>query len=248
MIKVIIIDDEKLARDIILAFLKPYQRLEVVATCENGFEGIKAIVQHQPDLVFLDVQMPKLNGFEMLELLDKLPMVIFSTAYDNFAIKAFELSAADYLLKPYSQKRFNEAVEKALHALEHQITSKNIPALLDSRRKVAPESLDRIVVRHGNKIIIIPSHTIECIEAADDYVVIHSEGRKILKQITMKYLEDSLPSAIFVRVHRSYIINIEQIDKIEAYSKDGYVALLKNGIAASVSRTGYNNLKTILNF
>lgn len=246
MITAVIIDDEKLAREIVKSYLKVFSQIEVVGECANGFEGVKTITELKPDLIFLDVQMPKLTGFEMLELLDDEPVIIFSTAYDQYAIKAFEKSAVDYLLKPYSQTRFNEAVEKALTRLSTQkgLVLKKIQEV----REEYPDALDRIVVRVGHKIIIIPLDKIEYIEAQDDYVAIYSEGKKYLKQLTMKYLESSLPKDGFTRVHRSFIVNINQIDRLEAYSKDAFVAILKNSQTVPVSRNGYTLLKEVLHF
>lgn len=245
MYKAVIIDDEEPAREIIKAFLKAHEDIGVVAECKNGFEGIKAINELKPDLVFLDIQMPKLTGFEMLELLEEKPVIIFSTAYEEYAIKAFELNAADYLLKPYSPQRFNEALTKALEKFnneDHKATTKRVEEHLKQHYK-----LERIAVRSGSDISIIPLHKISHFEAQDDYVAIYSEGRKYLKQYTMKYLESALPSDQFIRIHRSYIIRLEEISKLEAYSKDSHVAVLLNGkTKLPVSRTGYNSLKEVL--
>lgn len=244
MIKAVIIDDEQLAREVIKKFLTGFTGIEVVEECSNGFEGIKAITTHQPQLIFLDIQMPKLTGFEMLELLDEKPIIIFSTAFDQYAIKAFELSAADYLLKPYSKARFEEAVIKALKKVDEEVDTEEVAeAVLDNRQ--SKEKLDRVVIKNGAKIIILAVDKIDYLQAQDDYVAVYSEGKKYLKQITMKYLEENLPEE-FVRVHRSYIVHINQIDKIEAYSKDSYVAILKNADKVSVSRNGYHLLKELL--
>lgn len=248
MIKALIIDDEKLARGLIQAYLQPHAGIQVVAECANGFEGVKAIQEHRPDLIFLDVQMPKLSGFEMLELLDETPVIIFSTAYDQYAIKAFELSAADYLLKPFVEKRFNEALEKALLKIGKQTDRAKVADKLVGESREWKEKIDRLVVRLGTKIVIVPIEKVTCIEAEDDYVNIHSDGKKYLKQMTMKYLDEVLPKGQFVRVHRSFILNIGQIDRLEAYSKDAYVAILKNGFKASVSRAGYTALREVLKF
>jgi len=247
MIKAIVIDDEKLARDVIKAYLKADNEVEVVAECSNGFEGIKAIQEHEPALIFLDIQMPKLTGFEMLELLTETPVVVFSTAYDQYAIKAFEQNAADYLLKPYGEKRFFEALEKA----KTKIGQTHTPALnnkIVADHKESQEALSRIVIRSGTKILIIPTDKIDYFEAQDDYVALYSEGHKYLKQLTMKWLEKALPANQFVRVHRSYIAAVGMIDKLEAYTKDSYLAILKTGAKIPVSRSGYQQLKEVLNF
>ncbi|MBL3657788.1 LytR/AlgR family response regulator transcription factor [Fulvivirga sediminis] len=248
MIKSLVIDDEKLARDVISAYLKDQPDIEVIAECSNGFEGVKVIQEMKPDLIFLDIQMPKLTGFEMLELLDEVPVIIFSTAFDEYAIKAFEKSAVDYLLKPYSKQRFEESLAKARVKLKNLESSPiTMDALLEEKRQEV-EQLQRIVVRSGNKIVIIPTAKLDYIEAQDDYVALYSEGKKYLKQITMKYLEQSLPAAEFVRVHRSYIVRVSMIDRLEPYTKDSYVAILKDTSKISVSRSGYASLKEVLNF
>ena len=248
MIKVLIIDDEKLARDVVKAYLKEHTDLLIIGECANGFEGVKYIHEHKPDLLFLDIQMPKLTGFELLELLEDPPTIIFSTAYDEFAIKAFEKNAADYLLKPYSQVRFNEALNKARLKIGSDNSELSpVHGLVESHRETT-DQLDRIVIRAGSKIVILGIDQIEYFEAQDDYVAIYSQGKKYLKQVRMKYLESSLPTHKFVRVHRSYIIAVEQIDKIEAYTKDSYVAILKGGKKIPVSRSGYQVLKEVLKF
>lgn len=250
MIKILIVDDEKLSRELIRAYLKPHADIEIVGECENGFEGVKAILENKPDLIILDIQMPKLSGFEMLELMDDadIPAIIFSTAYDQYAIKAFELSAADYLLKPYTEKRFNEALEKAVRAIAIDKSDSTVKEIVSYTREKSGEEIERIVVRNGSKITIIPIDKIEYIKAEDDFVEIFSDGKKHLKQMTMKYLSASLPSAQFCRIHRSYIVNIHQINLLEAYSKDSYIALLNNGEKIPVSKTGYQELKALLNF
>lgn len=249
MIKALIIDDEKLSRELIRAYLNPYDSIEVVGECENGFEGIKAIVENKPDLIILDIQMPKLSGFEMLELLGDtdVPAIIFSTAYDQFAIKAFELCAVDYLLKPYTEKRFGEALEKAITKIAFE-RSDNPAKEVVSYVRENDEGLERIVVRNGSKITIIPIDKIDFIKAEDDFVEIHSEGKKHLKQMTMKYLTTALPENQFCRIHRSYIVNIHQINLLEAYAKDAYVALLNNGEKIPVSGSGYQELRMLLGF
>ena len=247
-LKAVIIDDEFLAREIIMAYLKTHEDIEVLQQCEDGFQGIKAIQAHQPDLVFLDVQMPKLDGFEMLELLQEVPVVIFSTAYDEYAIKAFENNAIDYLLKPYDQARFDEAVAKARQRLSADHERPYLHQLMAATQEQRGDTLDRIVVKTGSKIDIIPVDGIEYIEAQDDYVALYIGDKKYLKQMTMKYLENHLPSKQFVRVHRSYIAAVRQIGRLELYSKESYQAILKNGAKLPVSRTGYAALKEVLEF
>lgn len=248
MIKAIIIDDEQLARDIILAFLKPFDNIEVVQQCSDGFQGLKAIQEIKPDLIFLDIQMPKITGFEMLELIENPPVVIFSTAYDQFAIKAFELNATDYLLKPYTQDRFNEAVKKAVQKIESDTSGQNEIQSLNEAKESLGESIDRIVVKTGNKIQILALDHINHFEAQDDYVAIHAEQGKFLKQIRMKHLEENLPSKEFVRIHRSHIVSVAGIEKLELYEKDSYLLSLKNGKQLPVSRSGHSRLKEVLKY
>ncbi len=246
-IKTIIIDDEPLAIDLIGSYLTNHSDIEVVAECQNGFAGLKAIHDLQPDLVFLDIMMPKLNGFEMLELLEEHPVVIFSTAYDNYALEAFEQNAVDYLLKPYDQPRLDAALDKAREKIHAQ--HKKAPELLNLiKYHQETGALHRVVVRDGSKINIIPVDKIHYIEAMDDYVCIYTDNGKYLKQQTMKYYQKHLPSKDFVRIHRSYILSMGQLQKLEAYSKDSHMAVLKQNKELPVSRSGYARLKELLNF
>jgi two-component system LytT family response regulator len=243
MSKIITIDDEPLARSIVKEYLQKYPELEVVQECNDGFEGFKAIQQHQPDLIFLDIQMPKINGFEMLELLDQAPGVIFTTAFDEYAIKAFEAHAIDYLLKPFSQDRFDKAIQKWR---EQKVSSqKNTEDLLETASH-SPAQSQRIVVKTGSKIKIIPVHDVLYLEAADDYVKVHTQEGNFLKNKTMSHFEKTLDPQQFVRSHRSYIINIQQITRIDPYEKDNHVAILKSGAKVPVSRNGYVKLRTVL--
>lgn len=241
--KAILIDDEPLARSIVKEYLEPYKDIEVVAECDNGFEGVKAIGQYQPDLIFLDIQMPKINGFEMLELIDDPPAVIFTTAFEEYAIKAFETHAIDYLLKPFSKDRFDKALQKLLQ--QQKTAAGKTKELLDTPAHL-PIQQNRVVVKDGSKIKIIPVNQIQYLEAADDYVkIITSEGN-YLKKKTMQYFEGSLPGSQFVRVHRSYIINVQLITRIDAYEKDSHLVLLNSGAKITVSKTGYARLKEVL--
>lgn len=244
----VIIDDEELARKIIVKYLEIHSRVKVVAECDNGFTALKVINKLKPEIIFLDIQMPKINGFEMLELLDEKPVIIFSTAHDQYAIKAFEQSAVDYLLKPYSQKRFDTAVKKALEKISsrqnYQSGFKKLSEHLDSSNEI----LQRVVVKTGNKVEIIPSGKIEYLEAAGDYVMIHTEKGRFLKQKTMKFFEFHLDPEMFIRVHRSYIVNIGLISGIEPYSKDSYILILKNGKKINLSKNGLKKLKEKLRF
>lgn len=244
--KVVVIDDEPLARMVVLEYIQQQQGIEVVAECSDGFQGVKAIMQHKPDLVFLDIQMPKINGFEMLELLDTMPSVIFATAFDEYAIKAFESNAVDYLLKPFSKERFDLAIEKYKAKAENAGTAeKNIQSLLETAAK-QPEDQNRIVVKNGSDIRIVPVQDVMYIEAYDDYVKLFTKDTYYLKKKTMNYYEQVLDSSKFFRTHRSYIINLQELTKIEPLEKNTYIAILKNGKKVPLSRTGYTRLKEIL--
>lgn len=241
MKKVILIDDEPLARMIVREYLASYSEYEIVAECNDGFEGAKAIANHEPDLIFLDIQMPKINGFEMLEIINFHPKVIFTTAFDEFAIKAFEENAIDYLLKPFRKDRFDKAMEKVKTQLVPVISDQ----LQETNAKQPDEHL-RVVIRNGSDISIIPTYEIEVIEAYDDYVKIHHKGKTHLKKKTMNYFEKTLDPNRFVRVHRSFILNILELTKIETYEKNSYIAILKSGKRIPISRTAYDPLKDSL--
>ncbi|MFT3680858.1 MAG: LytTR family transcriptional regulator DNA-binding domain-containing protein [Ferruginibacter sp.] len=238
--KVIIIDDEPLARSIVKEYLQSYPNITILQECNDGFEGLKAIQQHQPDLIFLDIQMPKITGFEMLELADEPPLVIFTTAFEEYAIKAFDTHAADYLLKPFSKERFDKAISKAL------LQKTNIAAAVADTALQAQPQTNRIVVKDNGKIKIIPLAQVQYLEAADDYVKIHTADGNFLKKKTMQYFEDSLPAQEFIRIHRSYIINAQLITRITAYEKDSQLVLLTTGAQLPVSKAGYAKLKQVL--
>ncbi len=239
--KVIIIDDEPLARSIVKEYLQSCTDVELVAECNDGFEGMKAIQQYSPDLIFLDIQMPKINGFEMLELIENPPAVIFTTAFDEFAIKAFEINAVDYLLKPFSKERFEKAVQKYKQNKTNQQTEKVLETAAQS-----PAQQNRIVVKDGNKIKIIPVNQIHYLEAADDYVKIVTADGTFLKKRTMAFFEQSLSIYHFVRVHRSYIVNTQLITRIDVHEKDSHLLLLSTGAKLPVSKAGYAKLKEVL--
>lgn len=241
MIKTVLIDDEPLARELVKEFLQAHPQIEVVAECNDGFEGLKAIQQFQPDLIFLDIQMPKINGFEMLELVDKIPCVIFTTAFEEYAIRAFEVNAIDYLLKPFSKDRFDKALQKMLER-KTEVTS----ALLESASREVPMQHNRVVVKINGKIKIIPVQDIHYLEAADDYVKIVTTEGPFLKNKTMTFFEKMLDPQQFIRVHRSFILNVSQITRIDPYEKETYLAILRDGSKILVSKTGYPKLKEVL--
>ncbi|MCI0919911.1 LytR/AlgR family response regulator transcription factor [Sphingobacterium rhinopitheci] len=240
MIKAIVIDDEPLARMIIKGYLSKESDIEVVAECGDGFEGAKAIQAHNPDLVFLDIQMPKLTGFEMLEILDHMPHIVFTTAFEEFAIKAFEKSAVDYLLKPISEERFEQALQKFRGLYQNKQPQKALTAL---KEEIEEEVLERIVVKNGTQIKLIPAQQIIFLEAYDDYVKIHTKDGMFLKNKTMASFEKQLDAKQFVRVHRSFIIKVDQLAKIEPMEKESYRGILLNGEKVSISKSGYARLK-----
>jgi len=244
MYKVLLIDDEQLSRELLKNYLAAYPQLSVVAECADGFAGFKAIQEHHPDLIFLDIQMPRLNGFEMLELVDEPPAVIFTTAFDEYAIKAFEANAIDYLLKPFVKDRFNKAVDKWLQqATNHTIAAPTIKM----EEVVAPDTYQhRIVVKYNNTIRIIPEADIQYLEANDDYVKIVTADGSFLKKCTLSFLEQTLDPQVFARVHRSYMIPVTQLQRIEPYEKDSHIALLHCGAKVMVSKNGLSKLKNML--
>ena len=214
--KVVLIDDEQPARDLVKVFLRDFTHVEVIGEASNGYEGARLVNELKPDLIFLDIQMPKIDGFEMLELLDDLPQVIFCTAYDQYAIQAFDKKAVDYLLKPFSKARFAEALEKATHKTGNA-GSKDVPQPADYQRP-----LERIVIKDRKEIIIIDVGEIDFLEAQDDYVEIHTANGQWLKQNTLKYFESSLDQQDFCRVHRRFIIQVSRLSKIDKMGKESY--------------------------
>lgn len=240
-IRALIIDDEFHARELLKDYLKGFPDIELSGEYADGFSGLKGIQEYNPELIFLDVQMPKLTGFELLEVLDASPEIIFTTAYDQFAIKAFDHNAVDYLLKPFSEKRFGEAVKRAITSI--QLKKKPMNALLREHIDNNSVALTRIVVKIKNDLKIIPTGQILYIEAQDDYVMIYTSEGKYLKQKTMKYFETRLDGSEFIRIHRSYLVRGDQIIKLEPYTKDSWVIILKNSTKLPVSRSGYRLLR-----
>jgi two-component system LytT family response regulator len=239
--KAIIIDDEPLARSLVKEYLQAYKNIELVEECNDGFEGVKAIQQYNPDVIFLDIQMPKINGFEMLELIDNPPHVIFTTAFEEYAVKAFETYALDYLLKPFSKDRFDKCIQKLLQ----QKSAIQTEALLETAAQ-SPVQNNRIVVKDGVKIKIIPVGQVQYLEAADDYVKIHISEGSFLKKKTMQYFEQLLQPHHFARIHRSFIINTQLITRIDPYEKESHLVLLTSGAKLPVSKAGYLKLKEML--
>ncbi|MGF6846667.1 two-component system LytT family response regulator [Chitinophaga sp. W3I9] len=244
MIKAVLIDDEPLAREVVKEYLLSFPQIEVVQECNDGFEGLKAIQQHQPDIIFLDIQMPKITGFEMLELVENMPAVIFTTAFEEHAIRAFEVHAVDYLLKPFSSDRFDKAVQKWLDHFQTPAAT-NTEALLETAA-TTPLQSNRVVIKINGKIKIIPVQDIHYLEAADDYVKIVTQEGSFLKNKTMSFFEKMLDPQQFTRVHRSYILNVNQVTRIDPYEKENHLAILRSGARVLVSKTGYPRLKAAL--
>lgn len=241
MYKVLIVDDEPLAADLVQEYLEAFPDFEITDRCLDGFMAMKSIQEHKPDLVFLDVQMPKLTGFDLLELLEDPPAIIFTTAFDEYAIKAFEANAVDYLLKPFSEERFAQAIAKFQAQPQHL---KETIAALQKERDHGPK--DRLVVKDGARIRIIPFPELVRIEADGDYVQIISEKGTYAKKKTLRYYEGLLPKPLFLRVHRSHLLNVEKIDRLDPYGKNDHLALLKDGSRIPVSRNGFAELREIL--
>ena len=242
-ITTLIVDDEDLARLVLRELVQTHPEITIVAECANGFEAVKAVAEHKPDLIFLDVQMPKLTGFDVLELIGTDTAVIFVTAYDQYAMRAFEVHAVDYLLKPIGRERFEAALERAKSRIGEKLSA---AGELAAAARPPKQFLERIVVRDGTRVTLIPVRKLDYAEAQDDYVALASEGKKHLKQQTIAGLEACLDPQQFVRVHRSYVVNFEKVVRIEPYGKDSRLAILADGTRLPVSKAGYARLKTLL--
>jgi len=243
----LIIEDEQPARSIIKTYLQEFSNIILMGEFADGFSGVKAINELKPDLVFLDIQMPRLTGFEVLELIEHKPAIIFTTAYDQYALKAFEVNASDYLLKPFTKERFNHAINNVMAALTKEKASSAKTEKLTLALDESEEKIQRIAVRDGYKIHVIPTESITYLEAQGDYVSIHTASESYLKEKPMKYYETHLDNTIFVRIHRSYIVNVNSIERLEYYDKESYIAILRDKIKLKVSTNGYKLLKQRLN-
>jgi two-component system LytT family response regulator len=237
MLRAVIVDDEELARAFLRELLRPHDEIEIAAECANGFEAVKAVAEHSPDILFLDVQMPKLDGFEVLELIDPGPAIVFVTAYDQYAMRAFDAHAVDYLLKPFGADRFEKALERA----KARLGERKLPTEVAEERP-AGDRPHRIVVKDGTRVHVIPLDKLDYVEAQDDYVALHSGGKTYLKQQPIGSLESALDPARFIRIHRSAIVNLERVARIEPYGKESRLAILHDGARLPVSRSGYARL------
>jgi two-component system LytT family response regulator len=243
-IRAVIVDDEELARQVIREMLDPHPEIEVVAECANGFDAVRTVAEIKPHLIFLDIQMPKLDGFEVLELIGNDFAVIFATAYDEHALRAFEVHAVDYLLKPFRAERFDEALQRAKERIGTKMSTS--PEELSAATRAAGQFAERIVVKDGTRVQIIPVAKLDYAEAQDDYIALASQGKKYLKQQTVSSLEASLDPKSFVRIHRSYLVNLERVARLEPYGKDTHVVILSDGARLPVSRAGHARLKELL--
>lgn len=251
-LRVLIVDDEAPARALLREYLGAHAGVEVTGECANGFDAVKAITESKPDLVFLDVQMPKLDGFEVLELLEDPPAIVFATAYDEFALKAFEVHAVDYLLKPYGRERLADALARVRERRGAPARESGPEAPAPSGAKLSATArppgqfVERLLVRDGAKVHVIPVERLDYLEAQDDYVAIHAEGKTWLKHESLADLAEGLDPARFVRTHRSYVVNVERIERLELYAKDSRVAILGGGLQLPVSRAGYARLRELM--
>ncbi len=242
--RIVIADDEELARNVLREYLAKEAGMEIVAECSNGFEAVKAVAEQKPDVVFLDIQMPKLDGFEALELIDRNVAVVFVTAFDQYAMRAFDAAAVDYLLKPFGMDRFRAALEKVERRIG-EVRPAAQSAELRNAARPAGEYLDRIVVKDGAKVHVIPVGRLDYAEAQDDYVALRSEGKTWLKQQTIASLEAALHPKRFIRVHRGFLVNIDRITRIEPNTKDTWLAILTDGSQIPVSRAGYTRFNSL---
>jgi two-component system LytT family response regulator len=247
VIRALIVDDEAPARALLREYLSADANVEVVAECANGFEAVKTIGELEPDLVLLDVQMPKLDGFEVLDLIERRPAVVFVTAYDEYALKAFEVHAADYVLKPVGRERLAEALAQVRARLAAGGTPvAPSPAALAAAARPPGQFVERLLVKEGTQVHVIPVGRLEWIEAQDDYAAIRSGGKTFLKNQTLSEIAAGLDPARFVRIHRSWVLNVECLARLELYAKDSRVAILKDGKQLPVSRAGYARLQELL--
>ena len=243
-LRLVVADDEELARSLVREYLKESTDVEIVAECTNGFQAVKAVTELKPDLLLLDIQMPRLDGFEVLDLIGRETNVIFITAYDQYAIRAFDVHAVDYLLKPFSAERLAEALDRARKKIARGEST--APAALVTEARAPGTRPDRILIRDGSDVHVIPVAKIDYVEAQDDYVCYRAEGKRLLKQQTLADAEVVLDATRFVRIHRSYILNVDRLAKLELYAKDSHAAILRDGTRLPVSRSGYSRLNALI--
>jgi len=243
-IRIVVADDEELARSLVREYLRESLDIQIVAECANGFQAVKAVTELKPDLLLLDIQMPRLDGFEVLDLVGRETNVIFITAYDQYAIRAFDVRAVDYLLKPFSAERLAEALDRARQKIARGEST--APAALVTEARAPGTKSDRVLIRDGSEVHVIPIAKIDYVEAQDDYVCYRAEGKRLLKQQTLADAEAVLDASRFVRIHRSYILNVDRLAKLELYAKDSHAAILRDGTRLPVSRSGYSRLNALI--
>lgn len=250
--RAVIADDEDLARQVLREYLGSHPDLEIVAECSNGFEAVKTVTEQKPDVLFLDVQMPKLDGFEVLELVGAEVAIVFVTAFDQYAMRAFDAAAVDYLLKPFSSSRLGESLERVRGRLSQSGAARSSGLVLAEAAELrnasrAPgEYLQRIVVKDGSRVHVIPAGRLDYAEAQDDYVALRSEGKVWLKQQTIASLETALDPQRFLRIHRSCVVNVDRVVKLEPNTKDTWLAVLGDGTQLPVSRGGYARFNSMV--
>jgi len=248
--RVIIVDDEPLARAVLREHLAAHADVDIVGECANGFEAVKAIGELAPELVFLDIQMPKLDGFEVVELAGTKTHYVFVTAYDQFALRAFEVHAIDYLLKPFGRERLDAALAHARTRLRSQEQQADgLQAVVQAVVQAATQRngpLTRLLIRDGARVHVVPIADIDYIEAQDDYIAVCAGGKRWLKSQRLSELEGQLDPLAFLRVHRSYIVNVGAVARIEPLGRDSHCAVLRDGTRIPVSRSGYARVRDLI--
>jgi two-component system LytT family response regulator len=244
--RILIVDDEALAREFLIEQLAGIPGTEVIGQAANGFEAVKLTEELSPELLLLDVQMPKLSGFEVLELLGpRAPRVIFVTAFDEFALRAFEVHAIDYLLKPVEPARLAAACARAQANIASGAAATS-PETLAAAARPPGRSLERVLIRENARVHVLPVELLDFIEAQDDYLSFATGGKRLRKQQTLTDIEAQLDPARFVRIHRSFLLNIERLARIEPYAKDSWLAILQDGTRLPLSRKGYQRLRELI--
>jgi two-component system, LytTR family, response regulator len=245
-VRALLVDDEPLARSLLAELLAKHPQVEIVGEAANGFEAVKRVGELSPDLLFLDIQMPKLSGFEVLELLgSEAPATVFVTAYDEFALRAFEVHAVDYLLKPVEPERLARALERVRERIATEQPSVDAEALAGAAR-VPGRPLERVLFREEGRVHVLPVERIDFVEAQDDYLSFAAAGKRLRKQQTLTRLEEQLDAQRFVRIHRSYVLNVERLARLEIYAKDSWIAILADGTKLPVSRAGHARLRELI--
>ncbi len=245
-IRAIVVDDEDLARQMLQEYLVEFPNIEIVGECDSGEQAVKNINSLQPDLIFLDVQMPELSGFGVLKKLEKIPFVIFSTAYDKYALQAFEVNAVDYLLKPYDRQRFNQAVQRVLERIENNAPSNEQLQSLINSIQMDKADTKRLWIKENGSLKPIKLQEIDWIEAMDDYACLHVGKANHLVNQTMRELEAKLGDKMFMRIHRSTIVNLDSIQQLRPIGDGSYQVILKDSTKLSLSRGQAKKLKKLV--